>query len=463
MQQEATPHRLKQPTIFSTHKQAETPDDCQDACAFNPINYRYAIADGATQSLFGAVWSRLLVDSFCRQPVNNSLLEQSEYNVWLQPLQEEWLSVIQPLIQEAKPAVQLGLRKQLADKRAAAATFIGIQVQPARDHFTWQALVLGDSCLFHIHGNDVTVEPLTSADQFDNYPEAFFSIGPAYTKQPQVLNGTVHQDDVLILATDALAEWILKWFELNPKQGIQRLLKLQQLPNQHAFEAFVDWARDHPEIPMKNDDVTYMVLALTPAPVAAEKSPVSQPQSIAPVAPSIRQPPPFPTPFPRRPSQSPIMSPPSFHKPQAIRTQRQRIKLFLQRWQLFIAGSGVLMLLIIGLFLLLRPKTITIEKDTRFYINIAQSNNYFTVQKDIRLLPTEIVTNTIMFKLDVTIPKNSLIFPIPFIDIIVLTDGALVHGTDTTVLRYQGKPVILKYTIINKNTYNIKLFIKRSE
>ena len=54
---------------FSTHKAAETPDDCQDAWDINEGTARYAVADGATRSLFPKQWAELLVNRFCEKNV----------------------------------------------------------------------------------------------------------------------------------------------------------------------------------------------------------------------------------------------------------------------------------------------------------------------------------------------------------------------------------------------------------
>ena len=48
-----------------THKEMETISGCQDNFSCNEAKNCFAIADGATQSFYSSIWSKLLVDYFC--------------------------------------------------------------------------------------------------------------------------------------------------------------------------------------------------------------------------------------------------------------------------------------------------------------------------------------------------------------------------------------------------------------
>jgi hypothetical protein len=47
---------------FSLHKDGNRPDEYEDAFAGNPKVGRFAVADGASESSFAALWAKLLVD-----------------------------------------------------------------------------------------------------------------------------------------------------------------------------------------------------------------------------------------------------------------------------------------------------------------------------------------------------------------------------------------------------------------
>jgi hypothetical protein len=49
---------------FALHKDGNRPDEYEDAYAGNPRVGRFAVADGASESSFAALWAKLLVDGF---------------------------------------------------------------------------------------------------------------------------------------------------------------------------------------------------------------------------------------------------------------------------------------------------------------------------------------------------------------------------------------------------------------
>ena len=243
---------------FSTHKAAETPDDCQDALAMNEGTARYAVADGATRSLFPKQWAELLVNRFCQK--NALSLEEGNWQEWITPLQQDWLKQVTAIVQETKRFISID---RLSKSESAAATFIGIEFDT--DTPAWKAGIVGDSCLFQIRNSQLVGSyPLKQSKAFDNHPEAFASFEKDNYAKPQIVRGTVELGDMFILATDALAKWIIQHEEAG--QLGAALDRLTALTDDTEFARFVEEARDTEDIPLVNDDVTLLCISVAEEP-----------------------------------------------------------------------------------------------------------------------------------------------------------------------------------------------------
>jgi hypothetical protein len=224
-------------------KLGHSAEEFEDAAAADEPRGRFAIADGAAESSFAALWARLLVTEFVRAPALNTWAD------WLPPVQARWAREVgaHPLPWYTEIKVQQG----------AFATFLGVVIQGDR----WQAVAVGDSCLFHVRDNRLRLAfPLTTAGEFDNAP---WLVGSRTTGS--ALEGCAHRaeedwqpGDRLWLMTDALAHWFLQ--EVDRQQGpweeLERLLRAPA--PQHAFAQWVACQRDTRRL--RNDDVTVMLV-----------------------------------------------------------------------------------------------------------------------------------------------------------------------------------------------------------
>src|SRR5262249_6783433 len=125
------------------------------AAALSEEHGRFAIADGATESSFAALWARLLVAEFAAAPHP----DLAPWAAWLPGLQQRWAEQVGnhalPWYAEAK--IQQG----------AFATFLGLVVRALR----WQAVAVGDSCLFQTRGEELRYSfPVFCAADFDTSP-----------------------------------------------------------------------------------------------------------------------------------------------------------------------------------------------------------------------------------------------------------------------------------------------------
>ncbi len=247
---------------FIAPKKGETAADCQDAKEQNESIGRYAVADGATLSFFPRQWADLLVKRFCYQEEFPLSLEEDNWEVWIEPIQQEWLESVSETVQETKDYM---LVDRLSKRESALSTFIGIEFDI--DKGEWKALILGDSCLFHQSGSEFKSYLLEKITDFQYRPKSFASFqndnpvgGPPEVKSDKALPG-----DLFILATDALAKWIVQHRE-NGEDKLQKALdRLKQIETDEQFEEFVDLTRDQEDIRLINDDVTLMLISVEEA------------------------------------------------------------------------------------------------------------------------------------------------------------------------------------------------------
>ena len=124
-------------------------------------DFRVAVADGATETSFSALWAKLLVRSYAE-----GRLSPDRFATALLSLQERWHKVVsrKPLPWYAEEKVKSG----------AAAAFVGLHLKDrAAQSYEgrWEASALGDCCLIQVRGGQVIERfPLKSASEFSNRP-----------------------------------------------------------------------------------------------------------------------------------------------------------------------------------------------------------------------------------------------------------------------------------------------------
>ena len=251
--------------LFSTHKEAESLDDCQDAHCWNDEEGRYAIADGATRSFFPKEWATLLVEHFCD---NLDLpLSGTDWRAWIAPIQKKWYEQVEERVKERN---LFYLTNSFSAQESAVSTFIGIEFN--KDNHEWRAMIVGDSCLFHKSDSEFKSYLIENSADFTNHPEAFASFPKDNHVEPSVTTASkAKPGDTFILATDALAKWILEHKEAGKLETV--LDDLKALKMNEEFRQFVDQARHDESICLVNDDVTLMLISVEDAQNQQETEP----------------------------------------------------------------------------------------------------------------------------------------------------------------------------------------------
>ena len=208
---------LRPPTEFWLPKAGNDPEEYEDAfrvvCppqvgASGLGAARIAVSDGASESSFAREWANFLTDAFVTQPPASCGLTEDSLNTWLKSPQERWHASV--------PWDRLPWHGETKTQAGSLATLLGLTVKAAPDNsgqLSWQALAVGDSCLFIVRENRLWLSfPLEDSAQFDNNPALLCSNPDNSGNMWEGIHqrsGECATGDLLILATDALACWIL--------------------------------------------------------------------------------------------------------------------------------------------------------------------------------------------------------------------------------------------------------------
>lgn len=232
---------------FWLPKHGSTDAEYEDASSIALKDFRFAIADGATEASFSGIWAKKLVRAFAKKEISVPLPLEA-----LKPIQAEWLKIVhrRPLPWYAEEKVNNG----------AFAAFLGLELSEEAGaggvKRTWQASAAGDACLVQIRGNKIhDAFPYKDSASFNNHPDLLGSTNIFNGSGEGLIShqtGTWGCDDVFFLMTDALACWFFKSVE----QGQEPWNVLRDLDTeaQGSFEDFVAGLRSANA--MKNDDVT---------------------------------------------------------------------------------------------------------------------------------------------------------------------------------------------------------------
>lgn len=206
---------------------------------------KFAVSDGATESSFSKEWSDLLVSAYKDKSFDISLLPDT-----LKAISFSWQSMAN--------AIELPWYAEQKAETGAFATFLGLTIN--REESLYNVVAIGDCTLFQIRNNEAILTfPITTIEEFGNTPN-LFSSNPKYQteieKTVTYYNGSIQPNDLIVIATDALAAWIFKEKDAIEKPWNHLLSILNQ--SREDFEIWLNNQRKANEI--KNDDVTLIII-----------------------------------------------------------------------------------------------------------------------------------------------------------------------------------------------------------
>jgi hypothetical protein len=247
--------------VFSCPKSGNSLEEYEDAWAHRqartPAGIRVAVADGATESSFAKLWAVLLAESYVR-----SKLAGAEFFARLQPARRLWRRKL-----AGRPLPWFASEKA---EQGAFAAFLGVHIDAHKNR--WTALAVGDCCLMQVDdvGKGMRVVdtfPLQKSSQFTMSPYLIGSTsdGESLNERIQISTGSLRDGDMLLLATDALAAWLLKQHEEG--RPLWKWL-YRKLRTPESFSAMVAYGRKHG---LRNDDFTLVRIIHHDSPVEAKE------------------------------------------------------------------------------------------------------------------------------------------------------------------------------------------------
>jgi hypothetical protein len=231
---------------FVLPKEGSTPEECEDAVAFDAASLRFAVADGATEAFDSGRWAARLARAWVG--AGQSPLTAAEFGAWLKG-EGEWLHASW----EGRKLSWYAEEKRRAGSFAA---FVGLRLEARGRGMSWRALALGDSCLLQRRGRELLAAVPVSS------PEAFGSTPPLVPSSESLretalarlveAEGCAEPGDTFLLVTDALAAW---YFEALARRTVaaEEFDSLLAASDNVALSDLV--RRERAAARMKDDDV----------------------------------------------------------------------------------------------------------------------------------------------------------------------------------------------------------------
>jgi hypothetical protein len=243
---------------LTINKTDATPETNEDAFFIDKsieedlsINKTFAISDGATSSPDAKTWANMLVAASSKHESNKDKFSQV-----VQDLQSSWDKDWQEKkIKQINSSPSWWTEAALNKPNAATYCSVTFEGQKTRINgdISWQSIAVGDSCLFQIRNGKLVMSfPLSSEAEFSDRPRLVRSTGGSINPENILYkNGVANANDVFLLATDAVAEWIFK-YEIQPDKTFSSIFYNQI--TEASFDDFIKSERQSGR--MKDDDST---------------------------------------------------------------------------------------------------------------------------------------------------------------------------------------------------------------
>ncbi len=233
-------------------KSGNSIDQWEDAFCVDDESSTFAIADGASSGIFVKLWASLLVERFVeKRPHLGSVTETAH---WIQGCRSEWKSTIDYATLDY-------FKRTKVDRIGGAATFLSLQLggkdpseHQSAESIPWVAHAVGDCCLFLVRDGRLHLSfPIAEPADFGSAPSLLRTI-PGGGPCPVHAKGVCQAGDLFLLATDAVAEWLLKKVASGDGPDWGGYWSLESLD----WEGWISELRDAHEI--VDDDCTLMMI-----------------------------------------------------------------------------------------------------------------------------------------------------------------------------------------------------------
>ena len=263
--------KFHQSRFFSVAKNNDLPVRNEDACVISEGESRFALCDGASGSNLPRPWATLLGQQWIKNPLYTTErpLDADTLSRWLAEPRQSWAAWVQNTWQHTinernreigKAPVSSSQMGVILNERGAAATLLGLEIN--RQKQWWLATAIGDTCLFIIQeGRIRPIIPITRSRMFNDTPPLLSSLPNSrldYLLPYIKLSAEKYQSgDVLFMATDTLAEWLVRQAE-RKLSGWSELLSIN---DPQSFTQFVKNLYEH-NLLEKDDDISLVRIPL---------------------------------------------------------------------------------------------------------------------------------------------------------------------------------------------------------
>lgn len=190
-------------------KHGNSIDECEDAVSIDPRRAVLAVADGASSSFGAHLWADALTKHFVQQPPKP--LSVGAFSSWLADARAASPNA-EPGGGGADPAN--GWWSEEGVRQGAYSTIVGVAIMTDGDGRVATVMCLGDSSAFVLTGQpgDRVMRraiPYEDASQFGSHPALLSSMAERLHDEPSWTTIPTTPGDVVVLASDAVAEWLL--------------------------------------------------------------------------------------------------------------------------------------------------------------------------------------------------------------------------------------------------------------
>lgn len=245
---------------------------CEDALRSDAPRGLFCVADGAGTTLFSHIWAEILVEHFLHNPLAYSEPDEWGWELawWIRQAQQRYREL-------APPSTRLDWSvRQKAIEQGAYATLATLRFLHANDETAVaELLAIGDSCIIvgHQQQETITAFPLQRSADFDRAPYCVpallknLSRKTLYPHQRQV---TLAPGDRVILATDAVAHWIIAGGTTGQaERAWDAFQEVAALDTDEDWRVFVDCHRA--DRSLVDDDSTALIIRLQAAGEESER------------------------------------------------------------------------------------------------------------------------------------------------------------------------------------------------
>ncbi|MDY3560766.1 protein phosphatase 2C domain-containing protein [Gemmata sp. JC673] len=232
-------------------KRGNREDENEDAARGTADGLRFVVSDGASEGWESRPWAARLAEAFLARPPG-----PTDFAEWLRGIRASWAA--------PEPAGPVPWYASVKQEQGSFATLAGLELRRSQNPagWAWRAVAIGDSCLFHVRGDEVRAAfPIDTPAGFGNRPVLVPSTGPA-CPEPEWLAGRAEPGDLFLLATDAVAARLL-----DPAARDVGLAAARAALAARAPDLVLSWFRAIQDA--HNDDVSLIAVRLPEAPEVA--------------------------------------------------------------------------------------------------------------------------------------------------------------------------------------------------